>query len=324
MGAVLDIEEFPVTDRIDFLRERMLTAPVPLVLDPHPGADLVVHSRVADLGCVHLLSTRAQGGDVVRTDRLARDDARPSLMVTVVDRGTTVVVRGDHAMTLHPGDIGLYVTTDPYRIRFSDGAQRHTYQAPLDELGLPERLIRDQLSSAIRPDRTTTAAVSAFLRSTARTAPGAPRAERTTLERPVLDLIRLALTRVDPDAPAGRHAAAASLATRVEEHVRSRLDDADLTARSIAAAFSISERYVYAILARRGIELGDVVRRRRLDRAAALLEDRRWDAMTVSEIAHRCGFADHAHFSRSFRAAFGSTPSAWREEARTRDARRGR
>ncbi|WP_432837922.1 helix-turn-helix domain-containing protein [Dactylosporangium sp. CA-092794] len=316
---MIDLEEFPVTDRIEFLRERMLQAPVPLALDPHPGADLVVHSRVADLGCVHLLSTKAQGGDVVRTDRLTRDDARPSLMVTVIDHGTTTVVRGDLATTLHSGDIGLYVTTDPYRLRFTDGARRHTYQLPLDELGLPGHLIRNQLHSAIRPDQATTAAVSAFLRSTARNAPRAQEPEQSALEKPILELIRLLLTRVVTDTPVGREAAAVSLATRIEEHVKTRLGDPELSVRSIAAAFSISERYVYTILARRGIDLGDMIRRHRLERAATLLVDPQWGLSTVSDIAHRCGFADHAHFSRSFRAQFGVSPSEWRRGARSQD-----
>jgi len=315
MAVVLDIESFPVTDRVEFLREHMLASPVPLALEPRRGADLVVRSRVADLGCVHLLSTRARGGDVVRTERLARDQTPPSLMVSLVEQGTTAVVRDDGETVVRAGEIGLYLTTEPYRLRFTDGALRYTFQVPLADLGLPLPLVHGQLRQAIRPDGPTTAVVSAFLAATARNAPTAPHAEQSRLEQPTLELVRLLLTRRVADEPVGRAAAAESLATRVEEHVRAHLDDPDLSARTVAAAFSISERYVYAILARRGIDLGESVRARRLERAARLLEDSRCAGWTIAAVALRCGFSDHAHFSRTFRARFGVTPSEWRAGA---------
>ncbi|GAA2013962.1 helix-turn-helix domain-containing protein [Microbacterium ulmi] len=323
MGAILDLEELPITDSIEFLRDRMLNAPVPLALEPHLDADMIARTRTADLGCVHVLSTKSQGADIVRTPQLARDATRPSLMVSVVDHGMGIVVRGDRVMALHPGEIGLYVTDEPYRLAFTPGALRHTYQVPLDELGLSRQLIADQLDVVIHPDRATTAAVSAFLRSTARNAPGATAAEQAALQQPTLDLIRLLLTRPVAQTPHGREAAATSLATRIEEHVRTRLGDPELSARSIAATFSISERYVYSILARRGIELSDLIREHRLAQAIRMLEDPESAMKTISEVAHRCGFSDHAHFSRTFRARFGIAPSDWRRDALSRHARRG-
>lgn len=318
MGAVLDLEELPITDRIEFLRDRMLSAPVPLALDPHPGSDVVAWTRTADLGCVHLLSTRSRGASTVRTPALARDSARPSLMVSVVDHGIGTVGRGERVTELHPGDIGLYVTDEPYRLDFTAGALRHTYQVPLDALGLPRDLIAGQLDAPVRPDRATTAGVSAFLRSTARNAPTATRAEQAALQPATLELIRLLLTCPVAQTPTGRDAAAASLATRVEEHVRTRLGDPGLSARSVARTFAISERYVYSILARRGIELGDLVREHRLETATRMLEDPALSRLTITQIARRCGFADHAHFSRTFRARYGVAPSDWRHDAAAR------
>lgn len=315
MSAQLDLEGLPVTASIEFLLDRMLKAPVPLALEPHPNSDVIARTRVADLGSVHLLSTKSEGADIIRTPRLARDSARPSLMVSVVDNGTGTVIRGEHVMTLHPGDIGLYLTDEPYRLAFSPGAVRHTYQIHLEELALSRQFLADQLPNAIHPDRAPTAAVAAYLRSTARHAPAASAAEQAALHRPTVDLIRLLLTRPLAETPVGRQAAAASLATRIEEHVTSRLSDPELSARSIAASFSISERYVYSILARRGIDLGDLIRTHRLQQAIRMLEDPHVAGIRIAAVAYRCGFSDHAHFSRAFRAHFGITPSEWRRTA---------
>ncbi len=33
----------------------------------------------------------------------------------------------------------------------------------------------------------------------------------------------------------------------------------------------------------------------------------------MTAVAHRWGFAGHAHFSRSFRAVYGHSPAEWRQ-----------
>lgn len=71
-------------------------------------------------------------------------------------------------------------------------------------------------------------------------------------------------------------------------------------------------RYLYLVLERQNIGLGAYIRRRRLDCAAALLRHPGRRDMTIAAVAHACGFYDHAHFSRAFRAATGMTPSQWR------------
>ena len=52
----------------------------------------------------------------------------------------------------------------------------------------------------------------------------------------------------------------------------------------------------------------------RIARARDLLST---TADTLAAIAARCGFSDHAHLTRAFRAATGTTPSAFRRAART-------
>lgn len=51
----------------------------------------------------------------------------------------------------------------------------------------------------------------------------------------------------------------------------------------------------------------------RLERASRLLVE---GEATVAAVAMECGFYDHAHFIRSFQAAFGCTPTRYRRERR--------
>lgn len=57
----------------------------------------------------------------------------------------------------------------------------------------------------------------------------------------------------------------------------------------------------------------------RLDHAKGLLADR---AMSVSSVAHACGYADHSAFSRRFLKRVGTTPTEYRRGARPRPSGR--
>lgn len=51
------------------------------------------------------------------------------------------------------------------------------------------------------------------------------------------------------------------------------------------------------------------VMRRRVETAKTMMLK---SAEPLSQIAYLCGFADQAHFSRTFRKLAGATPLAWR------------
>ena len=57
-----------------------------------------------------------------------------------------------------------------------------------------------------------------------------------------------------------------------------------------------------------GSSIGTYRRRLRLQRAEGMLNTK----ADLTEIALACGFASHSHFSRSFKAAYGMTPSQFR------------
>jgi AraC-like DNA-binding protein len=102
-----------------------------------------------------------------------------------------------------------------------------------------------------------------------------------------------------------------SLFDRIWGIHRKRLDDPELSPSTIARAHSISVRYLHLLFSERGVTVGGWVRLRRLAQCRAALTDVRKDR-TLTEIAMKWGFSDAAHFSRSFKAAFGISPNAFR------------
>jgi AraC-like DNA-binding protein len=70
-----------------------------------------------------------------------------------------------------------------------------------------------------------------------------------------------------------------SLFERIRSFIEKRLDDPDMSPSTVARAHSISVR---------------------------------WRERSITEIAMKWGFSDAAHFSRSFKVAFGISPNAFR------------
>ena len=118
-------------------------------------------------------------------------------------------------------------------------------------------------------------------------------------------------------APADRYTA---LRAEVLRRIERWLPDSSLSVRSASRSLGVSPRILHAAVGAGGDTFAALVRRRRLERAAALLAEARNPA-TVTEIAASVGFDGPASFSRAFRREFGLPPHAYLIQARVRRAR---
>lgn len=95
---------------------------------------------------------------------------------------------------------------------------------------------------------------------------------------------------------------------RAVEYVQSHYGEA-LRLEDLAAMTNLSvaqfERYIHRIF---GLSPKQLIIKTRLDASAHLL----LGDMSIAEIAHECGYADHSAFTRQFRTAVGVSPSAYR------------
>lgn len=102
------------------------------------------------------------------------------------------------------------------------------------------------------------------------------------------------------------------LLNRIRGTIRDRCNDPGLTPTCVADAHGISKRYLHYLFAQKSITFRNELMRMRLDAAHRLLSDKRYSALTVAEIAARCGFLEPSHFTRRFRKAYGAGPSDFR------------
>jgi AraC family transcriptional regulator len=105
--------------------------------------------------------------------------------------------------------------------------------------------------------------------------------------------------------------AAAAPAWLQRAHERLRDDSAHVPSLAeLAAECGVHPVYFARAFRRRyGCSPGDELRRCRLERALAQLQNRR---RSLVDIALACGFVDQSHFTHAFRRAFGWTPAQFR------------
>lgn len=107
------------------------------------------------------------------------------------------------------------------------------------------------------------------------------------------------------------------IVAQVRRVTRERLADPDLAAATVARAMGLSRASLYRRLQEIGAPpIAQIVRALRLHQALALLLS---GERTVSEVAADVGFGSLAQFSRSFKQAYGVSPSALRKGAEVRD-----
>jgi AraC family transcriptional activator of tynA and feaB len=99
-----------------------------------------------------------------------------------------------------------------------------------------------------------------------------------------------------------------SLLREIFGFVDQHLSSSELTARSIATNFHISERYVHKLFSKLGTTCSYYVTRRRLERIRADLLNPTFRREPVALVAYRWGFNDLSTFNRAFRKLFGCSP----------------
>jgi AraC-like DNA-binding protein len=89
-----------------------------------------------------------------------------------------------------------------------------------------------------------------------------------------------------------------------------RFSEPDFSARKLATAANLSERYVNELLHDAGASFHERINELRLRKALDMLAQP--DSLRISDVAFACGFNDLSYFNRCFRRRFGLTPTAAR------------
>ena len=108
------------------------------------------------------------------------------------------------------------------------------------------------------------------------------------------------------------YTASDKLSRRILRTLCDRCREPGLAPGQVAEAHGISKRYLHYLFAHAHTTFRNELMRMRLDSAHRLLTDQRFDNVSISEIAARCGFVEPSHFAKRFRRAFSLGPTEFR------------
>ncbi|MFD0366619.1 helix-turn-helix domain-containing protein [Streptomyces sp. NPDC059071] len=229
-------------------------------------------------------------------------------------RGPVTVVHGRAETPLEPNDL---VFCDPARrhlLRFGQDCRMIFFRVPRCYLGVSEPELDQVLGVRVRGGEGIGALASDFLTALAaraefRRSTIGDRRARTAVH--LLSVLVMELLEADTtDAPDDASGAGSEMLSRIHAHIEEHLTDPDLSPESIARAHHISVRYLQKLFQNDGSTVSQWVRQRRLE-ACRFELGRSTRRITMAAMAHRWGFSSPSHFSRTFRGAYGMSPSEW-------------
>ncbi|MDT0306471.1 helix-turn-helix domain-containing protein [Streptomyces sp. DSM 44917] len=317
--TVFHSEDLPPQERLAAFNAAQVRNPHPVRFGSERPQEFWATARELDLGTVNVSVLTCSTAEVRRTPRLIRDWDPELCSLVLPLRGDVAIGQAGRQAVLEEGDFAVYESSKPFRALVGGGSGTATVVTA----HVPRRLLShpagdDGRLLAVRlPGRDGVGALlTQFLTGLMAGAPTYRPNDVPRLSTVAIDLLTMALAHyadhgrsVPPDAQQR------VLLVRIQAFVQRRLHDPLLTPAAIAAAHHISLGHLHRLFRAQDTTVSAWIRRRRLERARRDLADPLLCALPVHRIAARCGFKDHATFTRSFRAAFGVPPKEYRRNA---------
>lgn len=239
-------------------------------------------------------------------------DTDGEFIVVLMNRaGRETVSQGNAEVELQPGDAVVWDSTKPARFSVWEPLSKRSLLIPRAALEGVNGRAWTPAGVMLDGDAPATRLLASYLDTLSAALPALGPAAVAGARNATLELLVGALR--------GESGALSSSATQpalraaMDRYIERHLLDGTATLHDIAAAHGVSVRTVNRIFNASGQTVGEVIRVRRLARAREDLTD---SQMPVSTIAHRWGFSDPSHFTRSFKAHYGSSPREYRVAAR--------
>jgi AraC-like DNA-binding protein len=315
MGFLLDTSGMPAGERAEAVHTAMMYASAPChVIHEDPGGDVHARMEVWDFGGANIFTHASSGIRLLRTAKLARQDAMPVIALSVQRRADGRIEQRGRQRRVPPGDLLAVDLSAPYDYSWSGDGAAGCLQIPFDQVGLPVDVVRRTASEigASPLYRLVTDHIAHLARDPAAITGDA---SATAVAAASVDLVRAMLASADRSGRHARQVLAETLLTRVRAYVRRHLADPELSPAVIAAAHNVSLRQLYKVCAAAGISLEQSIIEERLQRVRHELTQPQRRNLPIAAVARRWGFRDATHFTRRFKARYGMTPSQWQRSS---------
>jgi AraC-like DNA-binding protein len=328
IGTEFRSDDVPADERFDRWRELIGHNRANDTTSPH-AADFRAELRVMELGPVTVWRTSFSPARFRRSSRrIRRHDPELYHLSLVTDGELTLTQERGGSATVGPG--GLLVDSSRQACAAQANAHGPTADGrpgvvagvgvdlPRTLLPLPTHQVERLMGQGLSVRQGSGALLADFLTGLDRQAGTLRPADAPRLGTVTLELVSAFFAHA-----LGAEAALSSetrhqvLAKRIRTFIQQHLDDPELSPGTIAAAHHVSLSHLHRVFSEQsaGETVAAWIRSQRLEKIRADLADPSLRTTPVHVIAARWGMPSASHFTRVFRAAYGSSPRDYRRQA---------
>lgn len=289
-----------IEDRLAFWEDYNAAALVGLTCTSYQPDGLLARQLNLDLDTFRVADIAGNSHAIERAPGMVRSAPKDATFVSMMVEGNAFFYHSGGCLTLRPGDTVVYDTDQPYLFGFAGSMRQLLVDIPAGVI--PERSGRRAAPVLVPGDDPGAAGTSArMLHRVLLDLVTDPAAAPDAVGEQVLDLVDTMRT--------GRGTAHLLSAKAFIAH---HLGDPGLCVDVVARAVGVTPRHLNRAFAAEDTTAAQFIVAGRLERAKADLATPALAHFRIADIAFRWGFSSQAHFSRLFRARFGSSPSEMR------------
>jgi len=308
---VRDTRDILFDPPFEVFREAVINAALPYRLEESQEAHFSARVEKITFDEGNLARVRALPHVAERSDRHIARSAVEGYLIVYMLAGQLAVEQSDVRKVAQQGDLVVFDTRRPSKMIYpagSTGQRSLSIFAPLYKFSNARGLQTFVLSAEqiIKPLTTELSFISEnFL--------DASRDELAALYDASLPLISLAAGRCEqPRKTPSITLRSQYLFEELLDFIHRNIGNGELSARYVANAFGISDRYLHKLFAKNGTSFGSYLSSKRLDKIATELTSPKIRFEAISSLAYQCGFNDISTFNKLFKRKFGCSPKAYR------------
>ena len=308
-------QEIVTAEAPDFWTWRRLVSQSFVPLEVTSESKQFFHGRMRSRSTedISIVEITADSHNVLRTPALISDADRRYYKLSIMLSGTGLLIQDNREALLLPGDIAVYDTNRPYTLTFESSFRTLVLMFPHQLLDLPVSAVGQLTAVRMPGDAGLGRVVTPFLTQLAGNLDQLSGTSGLRLAFNAVDLVATMFAAELQLSGSTDRSPRARLMTGIRAFIEENLGDPELSPVAVAAAHFISTRYLNILFREENETPANWIRTRRMERIRRDLRDPLHSHRSISAIAARWGFPDAAHFSRVFRASYGSTPSDYRE-----------
>lgn len=288
-----------------------------LEIDVAPGPEFSGQIVRSQLGQIEITDVRTDSEIARRTRRHIARGATGAYIYLLVKTGQLHVAQFGRRCVIRPGQYALLDLDEPYEFN-------HAERVHKVGLKLPRPMLRRSAGEIAMHCAVPHHATAGIARLAADyiaglSDPDVDLSEDQTylLSRTASDLVFMSLEADTKVAFADESAVRAAIRRRAMAFVDAHSSRPDLRPETIASGLRVSVRYLHQCFEKADLTVMQQIRRTRLDRALADLQDPTLRHQSIGQIAFRNGFINVSHFSDAFKEQFGRSPRDMRTKIKT-------